>query len=259
VLLFVAVLAIIALALDRSSRSILVEVWKAEAGHRIAGVCQERFVHALGELGKDIAEIKEQGPQNALASAILSAKHDRSVTVVIPTTVPAGPVDAPLQVSEVRASFRVVAGDLDHALDQHPLSESRFVITSSALEGRQVAVRPPPPPPSSPESVPPLARATDFDTALCAHDHAVCMTGTTTTVPHPSSVAVVAVTLEATGTMIADRHRVRRTITETKLVHVVAHHEPKLEGDSWIDVPRRLELQMSPFYISRRVREDGRE
>ena len=266
VLLFVALLAIVGFALDASSRGVLVEVWKAETGHQMTDVCHERFVSALGSLGKDIAKIDVSGPDNAIANALMSATRETPARIVVPTTMPEGIENLPIQLSDVHASFQLVSGNLEGALREHPLSESQFVPTSPTMShlgntdpfagGHDFKN---PPPPSNPRSSPPMARATDYRAACACGDHSVCFQDTTTTESHLASVAVVAITLEATATFTADRQTVRRTLVETKLAHVLASHEPTLKDKVWVDVPKGLVVHLAPFYVARRIREDGRE
>lgn len=275
VVLFAGILAIIAFALDRASRSVLVETWKAESGHRLAGAIQERFVTALGELGEDLTEIPKTGPTNAIGSALVALSRGQAVEVVVPTTSPPELEPSPYQVGEVKARFELITGSLENLLTGWPLSQSRFGTTT------------PPAPPAAPATGPASAHAPELrqppdmlpDTPVnepprsvkesivltgpiepyADADGPICRGRPGSAEPHTCSAAVVALTLEATATVAADRHRVRRTLIETRLLHVLVEHVPQVWKNVPWDMPREARTELSVFYTARRVREEGAE
>lgn len=272
IVIFAGILAIIAFALDRASRSVLVQTWKAQSGHRLASAIQERFVTALSELGDDLARMPKTGPTNAIGAALVALKKGGVVQVVVPTTSPPELEPSPYQVGEVTARFEVVTGSLENLLEGWPLSESRFRMTTAPASAPTTAPasgpsgrQPPDMLPGTPVTEPPpsVTAAVALTSPIQPFADAggpVCRGRPGTSGPHTCSAAVVALTLEATATVAADRHHVRRTLTETRLLHVLVEHVPDTltHRVPW-DMPREVRTELSVFYTSRRIREEGRE
>jgi hypothetical protein len=254
VVVFAGILAILAYALDRASRSVLVETWKSESGHRLVAAAQERFVAALSELGEDLREIPKTGPSNSLAHALFSVRKGQTVEAVVPTTSPPELEPSPYQVGEVRARFQLVTGSLEEAVRGWPWSQSRFRVATSTAATET----------TSPAHLPPASVRRTMDATapiqpVADEDGPVCHGPPGTTGKHTCSLAVVAMTLEATATVEAGRQRARRTISETRLLHVTAHHVPEMRGKVVWDVPYSMNTDLSVFYTMRRIREEGAE